>query len=171
MCPVPVTASTWHLFGETLKRYGSMLHLHSQILRGMNKINAWFGWLNSMSAPVRMSVWYNSQRGFYCHQRKICSSKIHLSCFRWKIQIQLISPTRAYLSSLTMIISATNVCSVQCLPLVRQISYWLRAQIINVPEDLHQAFFDYTILLHMQNQCKLHYFTTYSQSSWFLTNV
>lgn len=55
-CPVPVTASTWHLLGETVKRYGNVLHLYSQILRGMNKVSAWFGWVNSMSAPVRMSV-------------------------------------------------------------------------------------------------------------------
>lgn len=123
-----------------------MLHLHSEILRGMHRINAWFGWLNSTSAPVRTSVWYNSQRVFYCHQRKACSSKIHLSCFRWIIWIQLIYPTRTHLSSLTMIISAINVCAVQHLPLVTQISFWLRAQIINMPETLHQAFFDCTIL-------------------------
>lgn len=83
---------------------------------------------------------------FYCHQRKACSSKIHLSCFRWIIWIQVIYPTRTHLSSLTMIISAINVCAVQRLPLVTQISFWLRAQIINMPETLHQAFFDYTIL-------------------------
>lgn len=56
MCPVPVIASAGHLLGETVKNYGNMMHLYSQILIGMNKINAWFGWLNSMSAPVRMFV-------------------------------------------------------------------------------------------------------------------
>lgn len=44
------------------------------------------------------------------------------------------------------LISAINVCAVQWLPLVRQTSYWLRAQMISVPEALYQAFFDYTIL-------------------------
>lgn len=31
------------------------LHLCSQI-RAVNKINAWLGWLNSTSAPVKMSM-------------------------------------------------------------------------------------------------------------------
>lgn len=86
-------------------------------------------------------------KGFFTITReKPCSSKIHLSYFRWKIWIQLIYPTRTYFFSLIMIISAINICAVQSLPLVRQISYWLRTQIINMPEALHQAFFDYTIL-------------------------
>lgn len=150
------------------------LHLCSQI-RAVNKINAWLGWLNSTSAPVKMSVSDIIALGFFFI---VSREKYILLRFTFPISGDNFKKNNIHSKNLFLFLNCDYLCC-KCLcypmPTFDQTNLTLTYQEPKLSVSGVKGFASRLLwlyyVLHGPKQFKLHYFATYSHSSWFLTNV